>query len=166
MITPTASLARASIHRPAGHWPADKAVGSLTLDFQARHRRRIRLAVDQGEEILLDLPQAVAMADGDGLQLDDGRWLGIRAAAELIVEVRHHDPKQFVRLAWHLGNRHLPTEIRDEVLRIRPDHVIENMLGGFGANLVKVHAAFQPEGGAYGGHGHLHDHDDAERDHG
>ena len=141
-------------------------MGSLTLDFQARHRRRIRLAVDQGEEVLLDLQQAVAMADGDGLQLDDGRWLRIRAAAELIVEVRHHDPKQLVRLAWHLGNRHLPTEIRDEVLRIRPDHVIENMLGGFGANLVKVHTAFQPEGGAYGGHGHLHDHDDAERDHG
>ena len=120
MIPPTASLHRALIHRPAGHWPADKAVGSLTLDFEARHRRRIRLAVDQGEEVLLDLQQAVAMADGDGLQLDDGRWLRIRAAAELIVEVRHHDPKQLVRLAWHLGNRHLPTEIRDEVLRIRP----------------------------------------------
>jgi len=166
MITPTASLPRASIHQPAGHWPADKAVGSLTLDFQARHRRRIRLAVDQGEEILLDLPQTVAMADGDGVQLDDGRWLRIRAAAELIVEVRHRDPKQLVRLAWHLGNRHLATEIGDQVLRIRPDHVIEDMLRGFGAHLVKVQTAFQPEGGAYGGHGHSHDQDGAEHHHG
>jgi urease accessory protein len=155
---------KASIHRPAGHWPNEKAAGSLTLDFEARHRRRIRLIADQGEDLLLDLPKAVAMADGDGLLLEDGRWLKVQAAAELIVEVRHKDPRQLVRLAWHLGNRHLPTEIRDQVLRIRPDHVIEDMLVGFGAILVKVQAAFQPEGGAYGGHGHHHDHDER-RDH-
>jgi urease accessory protein len=153
----------ASIHRPAGHWPKKNAAGTLTLDFDARHRRRIRLTADEGEDILLDLPKAVAMADGDGLQLEDGRWLLVQAAAEPIVEIRHRDPNQVVRLAWHLGNRHLPTEIRNQVLRIRPDHVIEDMLRGFGADLVKVQAAFQPEGGAYGGHGHPHDHDDGDR---
>jgi urease accessory protein len=148
----------ASIHRPAGHWPEEKAAGALTLDFDARHRRRIRLTTDQGEDVLLDLPKAVAMADGDGLQLEDGRWLKIQAAAELIVEVRHKDSNQLMRLAWHLGNRHLPTEIRDHVLRIRPDHVIEDILHGFGADLVKVQAPFQPEGGAYSGHdGHHHE---------
>jgi urease accessory protein len=146
----------ASIHRPAGHWPKEQSAGTLTLDFDARHRRRIRLTADQGEDVLLDLPKAVAMADGDGLQLEDGRWLRVRAAPEFIVEVRHKDPQQLVRLAWHLGNRHLPTEIRDEVLRIRPDHVIEDMLRGFGADLVKVQVPFQPEGGAYGGSGHQH----------
>jgi urease accessory protein len=150
----------ASIHRPAGHWPNEKAAGALTLDFDARHRRRIRLTTDQREDVLLDLPKAIAMADGDGLQLEDGRWLKVQAAAELIVEVRHKDPDQLTRLAWHLGNRHLPTEIRNQVLRIRPDHVIEDMLRGFGADLVKARAPFQPEGGAYGGHGHHHDHDD------
>ena len=150
----------ALIHRPAGHWPEEKAAGSLTLDFDARHRRRIRLTADQGEDVLLDLPKAVAMADGDGLQLEDGRWLKVQAAAELIVEVRHEDPNQLVRLAWHLGNRHLPTEIRSQVLRIRPDHVIEHMLHGFGAELVVVRAPFQPDGGAYTTHGHHHDHDD------
>ena len=153
------TMHRASIHRPAGHWPKEKAAGALTLDFDARHRRRIRLTTDQGEDVLLDLPKAVAMADGDGLQLEDGRWLKVQAAAELIVEVRHKDPNQLVRLAWHLGNRHLPTEIRDQVLRIRPDHVIEDMLHGFGADLVKVQAPFQPEGGAYGDHGHHHNQD-------
>jgi len=147
----------ASIHCSAGHWPKEKAAGTLTLDFDARHRRRIRLTADQGEDVLLDLPKAVAMADGDGLQLEDGRWLEVQAAAEPIVEVRHKDPHQLVRLAWHLGNRHLPTEIRDEFLRIRPDHVIEDMLHSFGADLVKVQAPFQPEGGAYSGHDHNHE---------
>ena len=165
MNTHSTSIHRASIHRPAGHWPKEKAAGLLTLDFDARHRRRIRLTSDQGEDVLLDLPKAVAMADGDGLQLEDGRWLKVQAAAEVIIEVRHNDPNQLVRLAWHLGNRHLPTEIRDQVLRIRPDHVIEEMLLGFGADLVREQVAFQPEGGAYGGHGHHHNHDDGGHHH-
>lgn len=155
----------ASIHRPAGLWPNEKAAGSLTLDFEARHRRRIRLTADQGEEILLDLPQAVAMADGDGLQLDDGRWLKVQAAEELIVEVRHKDPHQLVRLAWHLGNRHLPTEIRNHVLRIRADHVIEDMLRRFGADIARLQAPFHPEGGAYSGHIDEHNHDEGAHDH-
>jgi len=154
------SIPRASIHCPAGHWPSDEAAGTLTLDFDARHRRRIRLTLDEGEEILLDLPKAVAMMNGDGLQLEDGRWFEVRAAAELIVEVRHQDPAQLMRLAWHLGNRHLPTDIRHQVLRIRPDHVIEDMLRHFGADLRRVEIPFQPEGGAYNDHGHAyHAHD-------
>jgi urease accessory protein len=155
----------ASIHRPAGYWPKENAAGTLTLDFDARHRRRIRLTADRGEEVLLDLPKAVAMADGDGLQLEDGRWLMVQAAAELIVEVRHKDPNQLMRLAWHLGNRHLPTEIRNQVLRIRPDHVIEDMLNGFGADLVRVQVPFQPEGGAYSAHGHHHNDEDSGHHH-
>ena len=152
---------RASIHLPAGYWPQENAAGSLTLDFDHRHRRRYRLTGDQGDDVLLDFPEAVAMADGDGLQLDDGRWLKVQAAEEDIVEVRHKDPIQLMRLAWHLGNRHLPTEIRDHVLLIRPDHVIEDMLRGLGADLQKVQSAFQPEGGAYGhGHHHKHHHDE------
>jgi urease accessory protein len=146
----------ASVHRPAGLWPKEKAAAGLTLDFEARHRRRIRLTTDQGEDVLLNLPKAVAMGAGDGLQLDDGRWLKIQAASELIVEIRHSDPNLLVRLAWHLGNRHLPTEIADQVLRIRPDHVIEEMLASFGADLMRVQAPFQPEGGAYGRHSHPH----------
>jgi urease accessory protein len=151
----------AATHRPRGDWPTEEAVGALTLDFDARHRRRTVLMTDQGEEILLNLPKAVAMADGDGLQLEDGKWLKVQAAAELIVEVRHNNPDQLMRLAWHLGNRHFPTDIRNRVLHIRPDHVIEDMLQQLGADLQKVRAPFQPEGGAYGGHGHQHAHDDS-----
>jgi urease accessory protein len=147
----------ASIHRPAGHWPKEKAAGVLTLDFDTRHRRRIRLTTDEGKDVLLDLPKAVAMADGDGLRLDDGKWLMIQAAAELVVEIRHQDPNKLMRLAWHLGNRHLPTEIRGKVLRIRPDHVIEDMLQSLGADLLNMQVPFQPEGGAYNSHGHHHE---------
>ena len=147
-------MRNASIHRSAGHWPKEKTVGTLTLDFDARHRRRIRLKVDHGDDVLLDLPKTVAMAEGDGLQLDDGSWLSVKAASEPLIEVRHANRHQLVRLAWHLGNRHLPTEIREDSLLIRPDHVIEDMLIGFGAELMKIDAPFQPEGGAYGSSGH------------
>src|SRR5262245_26484442 len=149
----------ASVHRPAGHWPQERAAGSLSLDFDGRHRRRIRLISDQGEDVLLDLPKAIAMADGDALQLEDGRLLKIKAAAEPIVEVRHKDLSQLLRLAWHLGNRHLPTEISDRILRIRPDHVIEEMLHRAGAELLRLEGPFQPEGGAYRGDGHHHNDD-------
>jgi len=160
-------MRNASIHRFAGHWPEEKAADTLTLDFDARHRRRIRLTTDHGEDVLLDLPKTVAMANGDGLQLDDGTWLRITAASESLVEVRHKDRHRLMRLAWHLGNRHLPTEICEDSLRIRPDLVIEEMLQGFGASIHKVHAAFQPEGGAYGAarnHDHHH-HDGHHHDH-
>lgn len=158
------AVIRATTHRPAGHWPSEQASGSLTLDFEARHRRRIRLTADQGEDVLLDLPKAIAMADGDGLQIEDGRWLRVQAAAEEVIEIWHRDSRELVRLAWHLGNRHLPTEIRNDVLRIRPDHVIEHMLVDLGAHLRKIQAAFQPEGGAYGGHDHQ-EHDAAGHQH-
>jgi urease accessory protein len=159
------TLHRVSMQRSAGLWPKEQAAGTLTLDFDARHRRRIRLTTDQGEDVLLDLPKAVAMADGDGLLLEDGKWLKVQAAAEPTVEVRHNDPGQLMRLAWHLGNRHLPTEVRATVLRIRPDHVIEHMLQGFGAVLVKMRVPFQPEGGAYSGQIQHHDNDDSGHHH-
>jgi urease accessory protein len=158
-------MQQASIHRRAGHWPKKKALGTITLDFDARHRRRVRLSTDQGEDVLLNLPKAVAMDEGDGLQLDNGGWLEVRAAAEPLVEVRHRDFERLVCIAWHLGNRHLPTEVRDHILRIRPDHVIENMLHGLGADLENVQASFQPEGSAYGGHDHHHEHDEGEHHH-
>src|SRR5262245_41224070 len=78
---------RAILHRRAGQWPQERAVGSITLDFEHRHRRRSRLISDQGDEILLDLPTAIAMADRDGVQLDDGTWFVVRAAAEPVIDV-------------------------------------------------------------------------------
>lgn len=168
-------MLRAIEHSSASNWPSDAAADSLTLDFDARHRRRLTLTTARGEHILLDLPKAVAMADGDGLRLEDGRWLLVAAAPEAVIEVRARDATQLARIAWHLGNRHLPAEIGEGVIRIRPDHVIEAMLERLGAEVAQVSAPFQPEGGAYDGdqsharhgpghehhhgHGHSHRHD-------
>ena len=161
-------MQRAIEHRPASSWPADAAAGTVTLDYDARHRRRIRLVTGGGEAVLLDLPKAVAMAHGDGLMLEDGRWLRVAAAPEALIEVRAGDAARLARIAWHLGNRHLPAEIGDGVIRIRPDHVIEAMLVRLGAQVEHVDAPFQPEGGAYDeappdhqhrGHDHDHDHE-------
>lgn len=150
--------ARAIEHRTASRWPASEGRDSVTLDYDARHRRRIRLATDGGEEVLLDLPRAAAMADGDGLRLDDGRWLRVRAAPEALVEIRAADAVALARIAWSLGNRHLPAEIREGIIRIRPDPVIEAMVLGLGAAAAPVVAPFQPVGGAYDGTGGGPDH--------
>jgi urease accessory protein len=154
-------MRRAIGHAAAGDWPVGEAAETVTLDFDARFRRRMVLHCDGGRTVLLDLPKAVPMAEGDGLWLEEGGWIAVRAKPEPLVEIRAGDGHALLRLAWHLGNRHLPTEIDNGVLRIRPDHVIEAMLEGLGATLTRVERAFQPEGGAYGGHaghGHSHDH--------
>jgi urease accessory protein len=78
------------------------------------------------------------------------------AAPEPLVEIRGTDPHHLVRVAWHLGNRHLPTQIMAKGLRIRRDHVIEAMVKGLGARVIEIEAPFDPEGGAYAGGGHAH----------
>jgi len=165
----TAPLPRALAHAAAGAWPAAESRGSVTLPFAERHRRRLRLTLDQGGALLLDLPRAVALAPGDGLALEGGGWIEVRAAIEELAEIRAEDPLLFVRVAWHLGNRHLPTQVFADRLVIRPDHVIEAMVRGLGAEVRAIRAPFQPEGGAYGGsaggHHHGHGHDDHGHDH-
>lgn len=158
-------MQRAIEHAPAGSWPREKAVGTVTLDFDARHRRRIRLALDRGGDFLLDLPRAVAMAEGDGLATSGGEWIEVKAAPEPVVDIRCPTPHALAGIAWHLGNRHLPTEIGEDFLRIRPDHVIEEMLAGLGASVHRRTAPFQPEGGAYAGAGAAHGHHHHTHDH-
>ena len=132
--------------------PADTVV----LDFDDRHRRRVAMTGTRGLEFLLDLENAVALRGGDALVLDDGRLIEVVAAPELLVEIRCSDPEHLVRVAWHLGNRHLPTQITARGLRIRRDHVIEAMVKGLGARIIEIEAPFDPEGGAYAGGGHAH----------
>jgi len=131
--------------------PADTVV----LDFDDRHRRRMAMTGTRGLEFLLDLENAVALRGGDALLLDDGRLVEVVAAPEPLIEIRGADPQHLVRLAWHLGNRHLPTQIMPKGLRIRRDHVIEAMVKGLGARVIEIEAPFDPEGGAYAG-GHAH----------
>ncbi|NKF23044.1 urease accessory protein UreE [Solimonas marina] len=140
---------------PAGTWPAATACDHIALDYDARHRRRFRYTADAGTEFLLDLPRAAVIHDGDGLLLDDGRVVRVDAAPEALIEVTAANPHELLRLAWHIGNRHLPAQLSAERILIRDDHVIVAMLHGLGATTRAVSAPFTPESGAYaGGHSH------------
>ena len=168
-------MLRATAIARAGTWPREQARDRITLGFEDRFRRRIRLLADGGLDLLLDLDEATVMHAGDGLRLEDGGFVLVEAAEEPLIEITAETPGALPRLAWHLGNRHLPAEIGAERILIRDDHVIVDMLRGLGARVRAVRAPFNPEGGAYGqhnhdvrhphAHGHAHDHPDHGHDH-
>jgi urease accessory protein len=126
------------------------------LDADERHCRRVVLKGERGTSFLLDLPHTVALHDGDGLVLDDGAIVRVEGKPEFLVEIAAANASELARLAWHLGNRHTDVQVIGERLRIRRDHVLEQMLVRLGARLSPVEAPFEPEHGAYS-HGHRHD---------
>jgi len=142
----------------AGTWLEREARDRIVLDYDDRFRRRKRFVAEGGLEFLLDLAEAVPLRDGDGLALEGGGFVRVVAARENLIEVRGGDAGALARLAWHLGNRHLPVAIQKERLLIRDDHVIVDMLKGLGAQVRAVSEPFDPEGGAYGQHNHDHRH--------
>ena len=154
-------LLRADQVAGAGDWPADRASSTVVLDYDSRHRRRIRLSCEDGTPFLLDLEKAIALRDGDGLAVEDGSWIAVRAAAERLVEITCSSARNLQRVAWHLGNRHCPAAIETGRILIRRDHVIEDMLKGLGAWVREVNEPFDPERGAYDdqnvGRGHIHE---------
>ncbi len=152
---------RAQAVLAAGTWEGS-AVDTVLIDFDRRHRRRIQLRTEAGADLLLDLPQAHRLRDGDGLRLEDGRVVRVQSRAEPLLDIHAHDAAGLVRIAWHLGNRHLPVQMLGEHIRIRADHVIAAMVRGLGGHVHTIDAPFDPEAGAYaGGHGHHH-HDEDE----
>jgi urease accessory protein len=149
-------MRRAREIKAAGEWNAAGAIDCVALDAHERHRRRIVLTGERGTTFLLDLPHATALRHGDGLLLDDGAIVRVAGRPELLVEVAAASPDELARLAWHIGNRHTDVQIVGDRLRIRRDHVIEDMLRGLGARLAFIEAPFDPEPGAYHA---AHDHD-------
>ncbi|MGE0719379.1 MAG: urease accessory protein UreE [Alphaproteobacteria bacterium] len=166
-------MIRATSVLPKGGWDEARAVDRVVLDFEDRFRRRVRLQAASGLLFLLDLPTATVLQDGDGLALADGGVVRVVARPEKLVEVTAASPGALARLAWHIGNRHLPADIGHDRILIRDDHVIVDMLRGLGAVVAAVEAPFNPEGGAYGQHnhdprhphGHSHDHGDGHHHH-
>jgi urease accessory protein len=146
-----------AIHvKPKGTWPDAFEIGTVTLGFEDRHRRRIRMVMDQGDEFLLDLANAHHLADGDGLEVEGGGFVRVVAAPEEVADITCARPEDLARIAWHVGNRHFPVQILPGgALRIPADHVMIAMLQGLGAKVARKNAPFQPEPGAY----HTHDHD-------
>jgi urease accessory protein len=150
---------RATETLPAGTY--EDAIDSVSMDLDLRRRRRILLTTASGMDVLLDLPRPANLRDGDGLRLEDGRVVRVVAAPETLLEIHAHDEDALVRIAWHLGNRHLPVQLLPGLLRIREDHVIKDMIDQLGGHSMRVRAPFDPEQGAYaGGHGHHHHSDD------
>jgi urease accessory protein len=147
-------MRRAHTALKAGTWDRSLQAGTVTLSYLERHRRRLRLVTDQGEPLLLDLAKAMLLGDGDGLQLDEIGIIEVKAAHEALLEIRAGSAG-LARLAYHLGNRHLPIQLLAETLLIREDHVIADMVRRLGGEVRAVTVPFVPEGGAYGG-GHDH----------
>ena len=146
---------------PNGTWDPARRCDQVWIDFDRRHRRRIVLRTAAGHDLLLDLPQAARLRHGDGLLLDNGSVVLVQAQPEPLLDIHAHDPAALVRIAWHLGNRHLPVQLLGAHLRIRRDHVIADMVRTLGGHVAEVEAPFDPEGGAYaGGHSHFHDDED------
>jgi urease accessory protein len=143
-VTPTAEINDARV------------IDCVVLDATDRHRRRIVLTGEGGTKLLLDLPHAQALRDGDALVLEDGSIVRVTGKREALVEIVAANPQQLARFAWHIGNRHTELELVGERLRIRRDSVLEEMLRGLGAQLSPIEAPFEPEPGAYA-HAHRHD---------
>ena len=131
---------------PAGSWDTTREVDRVLIDYDRRFRRRIVLTTVLGAEVLIDLPQAVRLRDGDGLPVATG-IVRVCAQAEELMEIHAHEDGELIRIAWHLGNRHLPVQLLDDRIRIRADHVIGEMVEGLGGHVDLIQAPFDPEVG-------------------
>ena len=123
---------------------------SVTLNYDNRYRRRIVLKTDGGEDFLLDLAKTTELRSGDLIELEDGRFIEVKAASEKLMKATSDEPLLILKAAWHIGNRHLSCEIQMDNLILRFDHVILQMLENLGLTLEVINQPFNPEGGAYG----------------
>jgi urease accessory protein len=152
-------MRRVTTVKRASEWRGEEASAAVTLAFDDRHRRRIKLTDDNGGDFLLDLAEATRLEDGDGLVLEAGGIIAVAAADEDVLDIICANAAEAVRIAWHMGNRHIPVQVRpDGGLRIAYDHVLEAMVIGLGGRCQRNRAAFAPEPGAYAESGHSHEH--------
>jgi urease accessory protein len=134
---------RAIAVKSVATWSGETA-DRVVLDYDDRHRRRRTMTGAKGTSFLLDLPAAAELRGGDALVLEDGRLVEVVAAPEPLLEIRCADPLHLARVAWHLGNRHLPTQLLPNALRIRRDHVIADMARQLGAEVVEIRGVVRP----------------------
>ena len=144
-----------------GEW--QESVATVSLTYDDRYRRRTLLTDTAGGDVLLDLEKPRVLQHGEGLVLDGGGVIAVVAADEPVADIHTHSVAETARIAWHIGNRHIPVQVlKDGGLRIRDDHVLVEMIEGLGAHVHRAMAPFSPEGGAYSDEakGHpRHDHD-------
>ena len=149
-------------------------VDTLILSHAQRQAQKGFLFGVKGICVELDFAEAVRLRTDDALVLDDGGLVEIVAEPEPLIEARAADLPALARLAWHLGDRHVPIQVLERRLRMKRDPAIEALLQSLGAKVVAIEAPFEPEGGAYAGpaadhhhhdHDHHHGHDHAHPDH-
>jgi urease accessory protein len=126
----------------------------LVLPFELRQKSRLRTRLGNGEEVGLFLERGQILRDGDCLAAEDGRVVRVVARAERVLHITCDSPQALVRVAYHLGNRHVPLQAGDGWVRIADDYVLRDMVEGLGAGVSLMEAPFEPEAGAYGGHHH------------
>jgi urease accessory protein len=144
-------MLRAVSIAPPGH--GREPYDTIVLDHDQRRLRRKLLRLTGGDEVMVDFPQTLTLEQGSALELEDGRFVTIVAAPELLYEIRGRDPAHLVRLAWHIGNRHTSAQLEQSRILIKRDHVLKTMLEGLGADISNVTEPFFAEHGAYHSHG-------------
>jgi urease accessory protein len=148
-----------------------KRAATVELDWDVRQKSRFDATDSQGRQLGVFLPRGTAVRGGDVLVAEDGSLIRVLAAPQDVLKITHCSahgtPFDLVRAAYHLGNRHVPIELKPDHLKIEPDHVLADMLRAMHLIVTPVAEAFEPEGGAYSsqGHGHGHDHHDHAHDH-
>ncbi len=133
----------------AGRWDGAREVGQMLADAEQRLRRRLRLQTVAGMPFLLDLPRVMRLGDGDGLVLEDGGIIRVVAAPEALLEITAFDDHTLTRVAWHLGQRHVPVQFLRHRLRVREERLVAELIERLGCEAAPVSAPFDPEPGAY-----------------
>ena len=135
---------------PAGSWSREHEIDQMRATYEDRHRRRVLLSTVSGANLLLDLPRATHLRDGDGLSVDGTPGVvRVLAAPECLLAVTGDNARHLLHLAWHVGNRHLSAVIEETRLLIREDHVVAGILVSLGATVRKVTEAFDPATSSY-----------------
>ena len=143
-----------------------KRAPTVSLDWDVRQKSRFQVEDSSGRVLSVFLQRGHVVRGGDVLVADDGSLVRIEAAPQALLRIttcpQHGTPFDLIRAAYHLGNRHVPIELKPDHLQIEPDAVLADMLRSMHLIVNKVDAAFEPEGGAYGAHhgGSGHSHDD------
>ena len=134
-----------------------KRAATVELDWDVRQKSRFDTVDSQGRRIGVFLPRGTAVRGGDVLVAEDGSLIKVIAAPQAVLVIthctQHGTPFDLIRAAYHLGNRHVPIELKSDHLKIEPDHVLAAMLRSMHLIVREAEEAFEPEGGAYGAHG-------------
>ncbi|MGY8998953.1 MAG: urease accessory protein UreE [Rhodospirillales bacterium] len=151
-------MRRATTLIHADNWTSDEILGTVTLAYADRHRRRIKMKDDNGASFLLDLADVVQLEEGDALVLEEGGVIEVKAAFEDVLDIQCLTIAESAQISWHIGNRHTPLQVLDSgKLRITYDHVLQHMIEGLGATTKRKMAIFSPEKGAYSSGGYNHE---------